>query len=346
MAMTTWLVRMRVAARAVRIRQGSCRLFALLTVAVMGATLLPPSLAASEYPVRPIRLVAPFPPGGPTDLLARVVASGLTQRWGQQVVVDNRPGAAGNIGSEVAARAAPDGYTLLMGTVATHAINESLYARMPFAPHKDFAAVALAAQTPSAFVVHPAIPAKSFADFLALMKSRGNALNYAHAGVGTIAHLAVELLRMQTGIEVTSVAYKGTAPAINDTIAGQTHFMITSTLTVQPFVKSGRLRALAVTSSRRSAAFPELPTVMEVGLPDYLVVGWAGVFAPARVPQAIIDRLNTDINASLAGADVRERLLASGSEPNAMTAAAFGQFARAETARWAKVVKLAGIRPE
>ena len=318
----------------------------ILCLPLLALTVSAQSHSADTYPARPVRLIAPFPPGGPTDVLARVVATRLTQRWGQQVIVDNRPGAAGNIGTEMAARSAPDGYTLLMGTVATHGINESLYGRLPFAPHRDFAAIALAAQTPSAIAVHPAVAAKSFNEFLALLKAKGLALNYAHAGVGTIAHLAIELLRMQSGIEVTSVAYKGTAPAINDTIAGQTQFMITSTLTVQPFVKSGRLRALAVTSAKRSAAFPDLPTVIESGLPDYLVVGWAGVFAPVRVPAAIIQRVNRETNTALASADIRERLLASGSEPSPMTAQEFQQFALNETVRWAKVVKAAGIKPD
>ena len=313
---------------------------------VLAASAIAPVEATETFPARPVRLIAPFPPGGPTDVLARTVASGLTQKWGQQVVVDNRPGAAGNIGSEMAARAPADGYTLLMGTVATHAVNESLYAKLPFVPRKDFAAVALAAQTPSVIVVHPSVAARTLPEFIALARPKGNAINYAHAGVGTMGHLAVELLRVQAGTEVTSVAYKGTAPAVNDTISGQTHFMIASTLTLQPFVRAGRLRGLAVTSAKRTPAFPELPTAIEAGLPDYVVVGWAGVFAPARVPRAIVDRVNADINAVLSGAETRERLLASGSEPSTMTAAEFGRFALAETARWAKVVKQAGIRPE
>ena len=179
-----------------------------------------------------------------------------------------------------------------------------------------------------------------------LAKARGAAINYGHEGVGTIAQLAVQLLRMQTGVVVTSVAYKGTSPAINDTIAGQTHFMITSTLTVQPVVKSGRLRALAVTSPRRSKAFPDLPTAIEAGLPNYVVLGWAGVFAPARVPRVLIDRINTAINEGLADAVTLERLLASGSEPSAMSAAEFTRFTQAEAARWAGVVKEARISPE
>jgi tripartite-type tricarboxylate transporter receptor subunit TctC len=312
----------------------------------MALLFVPPWCLGAEFPMRAVRLIAPFPPGGPTDVLARTLAGQLTQRWKQQVVVDNRPGAAGNIGAELAARATPDGHTLLMGTVATHAINESLYRQLPYSPHKDFAAVALAAQTPSAIVVHPSVAARSLPEFLALARARGAAINYAHAGVGTIAHLAVELLRMQTGVVVTSVAYKGTSPAINDTIAGQTHFMITSTLTVQPFVKSGRLRALAVTSPRRSKAFPDLPTAIEAGLPNYVVLGWAGVFAPARVPRVLIDRINTAINEGLADAVTLERLLASGSEPSAMSAAEFTRFTQAEAARWAGVVKEARISPE
>lgn len=303
-------------------------------------------LAAESYPTRPVRMIAPFPPGGPTDVLARTIAAGLVQNWGQQIVIDNRPGAAGNIGTEMAARAAGDGYTLLMGTVATHAINESLYAKLAYHPHRDFVAVALAAQTPSAVLVHPSIPAKRFSDLIGIAKAKGKSLTYASAGIGTIGHLSIVMLNMQAGIDVTHVPYKGTGPALNDTIAGQTHFLISSTLTSIPHIKSGRLRPLAVTSAKRSAALPDLPTVVESGLPDYVVVGWAGVFAPARTPPELVRKINADINAALADPAARDRLLAAGSEPAAMSAPQFREFALAETARWAKVVKQAGIQPQ
>jgi tripartite-type tricarboxylate transporter receptor subunit TctC len=303
-------------------------------------------LAAESYPTRPVRMIAPFPPGGPTDVLARTIAAGLTQAWGQQIVVDNRPGAAGNIGAEMASRAAGDGYTLLMGTVATHAINESLYAKLAFNPHRDFVAVALAAQTPSAVLVHPSIPARRFSDLMAIAKAKGKGLTYASAGIGTIGHLSIVMLNMQAGIDVTHVPYKGTGPALNDTIAGQTHFLISSTLTSMPHIKSGRLRPLAVTSAKRSAALPDLPTVAESGLPDYVVVGWAGVFAPARTPTDLVRRINADINTALSDPAARDRLLAAGSEPAALTAPQFREFALTETARWARVVKQAGIQPQ
>jgi tripartite-type tricarboxylate transporter receptor subunit TctC len=293
-----------------------------------------------------VRVIAPFPPAGPTDVLARAIAVKLSEYWGQQVIVDNRPGAGGNIGTEMAARAAPDGYTLVMGTIATHAINESLYANLPYSPQKDFAPVALAAQTPSLVVVHPALAARSFGEFVALMKSKPGALNYAHAGVGTIGHLAMELLSMQAGVQVTNVPYKGTGPALTDTIGGQTAFMISSALTAAPFVKSGRLRALAVTSAKRSTAWPDIPTVAESGYPDYVVVGWAGLFAPARIPAGLVTRINADVNRALASPDTRERLISAGSEPAALSAQAFGAFARAETAKWAKVVKQAAVRSD
>lgn len=303
-------------------------------------------LAAESYPTRPVRMIAPFPPGGPTDVLARTIAAGLTQAWGQQIVVDNRPGAAGNIGAEMASRAAGDGYTLIMGTVATHAINESLYAKLAFNPHRDFVAVALAAQTPSAVLVHPSIPARRFSDLMAIAKAKGKGLTYASAGIGTIGHLSIVMLNMQAGIDVTHVPYKGTGPALNDTIAGQTHFLISSTLTSMPHIKSGRLRPLAVTSAKRSAALPDLPTVAESGLPDYVVVGWAGVFAPARTPTDLVRRINADINTALSDPAARDRLLAAGSEPAALTAPQFREFALTETARWARVVKQAGIQPQ
>lgn len=301
---------------------------------------------ARDYPTRPVRLIAPFPPGGPTDVLSRAISVKLSEYWGQQVIVDNRPGAGGNIGTELAARAAPDGYTLVMGTIATHAINESLYAKLPYAPHQDFVPVALVAQTPSLVVVHPSIPAKGFGEFVALAKSRPGGLNYAHAGIGTLGHLALELLRLQAGVQVTSIPYKGTAPALTDTIGGQAAFMITSTLTALPHARSGKLRALAVTSAKRSLAVPDIPTVVESGYPDYVVVGWAGIFAPARVPQTVPARINADINRALAAPDTRQRLLASGSEPASMNNAEFSKFVRAETEIWGKVIREAAIKPE
>jgi tripartite-type tricarboxylate transporter receptor subunit TctC len=246
----------------------------------------------------------------------------------------------------MASRAAGDGYTLLMGTVATHAINESLYAKLAFNPHRDFVAVALAAQTPSAVLVHPSIPARRFSDLMAIAKAKGKGLTYASAGIGTIGHLSIVMLNMQAGIDVTHVPYKGTGPALNDTIAGQTHFLISSTLTSMPHIKSGRLRPLAVTSAKRSAALPDLPTVAESGLPDYVVVGWAGVFAPARTPTDLVRRINADINTALSDPAARDRLLAAGSEPAALTAPQFREFALTETARWARVVKQAGIQPQ
>ncbi len=301
---------------------------------------------ARDYPTRPVRLIAPFPPAGPTDVLARAVSVKLTEYWGQQVVVDNRPGAGGNIGTALAARAAPDGYTLVMGTIATHAINESLYTNLPFSPQKDFVPVALAAQTPSLVVLHPSVAAKTFGDFIAFAKARPRGLNYAHAGVGTLGHLSMELLTMQSGVQVNHIPYSGTGPALVDTISGQTAFMITSALTAAPHVRNGRLRAIAITSAKRSAAWPDIPTVAESGYPNYLAVGWAGVFAPARVPRTLPARINADINRALASPDTRDRLVASGSEPAFLTSEEFGVFVRAEVARWEKVIRAAAIKPE
>ncbi|MPZ47472.1 MAG: tripartite tricarboxylate transporter substrate binding protein [Betaproteobacteria bacterium] len=322
---------------------------AQLSALLVGLAMFFPMVALGQtrdYPTRPVRLIVPFPPGGPTDVLARAISVKLTEYWGEHVIVDNRPGAGGNIGTELAARAAPDGHTLAMGTIATHAINESLYARLPYAPQRDFVPVALAAQTPSLVVVHPAVPAKSFAELVALAEAKPGRLNYAHAGVGTIGHLSIELLRLQADVRVTSIPYKGTAPALTDTIGGQTAFMITSMLTALPHVRSGKLRALAVTSAKRSAAAPDIATVVESGYPDYVVVGWAGVFAPARVPRTLPARVNADVNRALAAPDTRQRLLASGSEPASMTSAEFGEFVRAETVRWRKVIRQAAIKPE
>lgn len=320
-----------------------------LSILVIASSLwVAPAAHAQQdaYPVRPVRLIAPFPPAGPTDVLARAVSVKLTEYWGQQVIVDNRPGAGGNIGTELAARAAPDGYTLVMGTIATHAINESLYSNLPYSAQKDFVPVALVAQTPSLVVVHPSLAVKTFSDFIGLAKAKPESLNYAHAGVGTLGQLSMELLTMQSGVRVHYVPYKGTGPALTDTVSGQTHFMITSALTAAPLVRSGRLRALAITSAKRSTAWPEVPTVAESGYPNYLAVGWAGVFAPARVPRALPERINADINRALASPDTRDRLLASGSEPASLTTREFDAFTRAETMKWAKVVREAGIKAE
>ncbi len=329
--------------------QEACRgagLLATLLCMLAAATPGPAFAQVRDYPTRPVRMIAPFPPAGPTDVLARAISVKLTEYWGQQVIVDNRPGAGGNIGVELAARAAPDGYTLVMGTIATHAINESIYTNLPYKPYTDFVPVALAAQTPSLVVIHPAVPAKTFGDFVALAKSKPGSLVYAHAGIGTLGHLAMELMTLQTGVRVISVPYKGTGPALIDTVSGQAAFMITSALTAMPQVRSGKLRALAVTSAKRSLAVPEIPTVAESGYPDYVVIGWAGVFAPARIPKALPARINADINRALASPDTRERLLASGSEPAAMTNGEFGAFARAETAKWGKVIREGGIKTE
>ena len=300
----------------------------------------------ANYPTRPVRMIAPFPPAGPTDVLARAISVKLTEYWGHQVIVDNRPGAGGNIGTETAARAAPDGYTLVMGTIATHAINESLYRSLPYSAGKDFVPVALAAQTPSLVVVHPSVAAKNFSEFIALAKATPRGLNYAHAGVGTLGHLAMVLLTLQSGVSVNHVPYKGTGPALTDTVGGQTAFMISSALTAAPFVRNGRLRALAITSAKRSPAWPDIPAVAESGYPNYIAMGWAGVFAPARVPRGLPQRINADINRALASPDTRERLLASGSEPASLSDREFGEFRRAEAEKWAKVVREAAITAE
>ena len=299
--------------------------------------------SSSSYPSRPVRMIAPFPPAGPTDVLARAISVKLTEYWGQQVIVDNRPGAGGNIGTALAAQAPADGYTLVMGTIATHSINQSVYPKLPYSPEKDFVPVALAAQTPSLVVVNPKMPVKTFADLMSMAKAKPGELIYAHSGVGTLGHLAMELLTLQTGVTVTHVPYKGTGPALTDTIAGRTQFMISSSLSAAPHVRNNRLRAIAITSEKRSAAWPDTPTVKESGYPNYVAVGWAGVFAPAGVPKGLPARINADINRALASPDTRDRLLAAGSEPASLSHIEFAQFRRAEAEKWAKVVRAAGV---
>jgi tripartite-type tricarboxylate transporter receptor subunit TctC len=315
------------------------RLLALLLLAV--------SLCASaqeNYPAKPIRMIVPFPPGGPTDVVARLIGHKLSERWHQQVLVENRAGAGGTIGAELAARAAPDGYTLVMGSTANMAVNVTLYPKLSYDPVKDFAPVNLAAVTPNLFVVHPAFPARNVAEFIALAKQKP--INYATGGIGTPSHLAGELFKTLSGIQMNHVPYKGSIPALTDIMGGQVDLMFDSMASALPFVKSGKLKALAQTGSKRVAALPELPTVAESGLPGYDVAGWFGVFAPAGTPRPIVNRLSAEISQILALADVKERYASLGAEPGPSDPDQFAAFLKAEIVKWAKVIRDSGAKPE
>ena len=314
---------------------------ALLAFSALAAA---PMAGAQAYPAKPIRIVVPFPPGGATDILARAVAQKLTDAWGQAVVVDNRPGAGGNIGSEIVAKAAPDGYTLEMGTVGTHAINASLYAKMPYDHVKDFAPVILVAGVPNVLVVNPSLPVSSVQELIAYAKANPGKLNFASSGNGTSIHLAGELFKVMAGVQMTHIPYKGSAPALQDLIGGQVQLMFDNLPPSLPHIKAGKLRALAVTSATRSSALPDTPTIAESGLPGFEASSWFGVLAPAGTPPAIIAKLNAEIAAWLASPEAKEKMLALGANIGGGSPEDFARHIAAETAKWQKVVKASGAK--
>jgi len=299
--------------------------------------------AAQAYPSKPIRFIIPFPPGGPRDTQARLLGPKLTEAWGQPVVIDNRAGANGAIGTEIAARSPADGHTLIMIT-AGEAAAVSLNPRLPYNLLRDFAPVAPFSSGPSILVVNNALPVKSVKEFLAYVRARPGQLNYGSAGNGAPSHLSVELLKVMTQINLTHVPYKGMAPALTDVIGGQIQLSLPTIPGALPHAQSGRLRALAVSSTKRSPAAPELPTLAEAGVPGYEATNWYGIAAPAGTPRTVVLRLNTEIARVLAMPDVRERLLNLGMEVETGSPEAFADYIKREIAKWAKVVKSAGIR--
>jgi len=303
-------------------------------------------VAAQTYPAKPVRLIVPYPPGGSADILARAIGQKVGDGLGQQLVVENRPGAGTAIGTEALAKSAPDGYTIMIGTVSSHAINPALNPKLPFDPVKDFAPVSLVATIPFAMIVHPSVPAKDVQEFVALARAQPGTFNYSSAGNGTSNHLAGELLRSMTGIDLVHIPYKGSAPALNDLLAGQVSLMFDLVLTAAPHVKSGAARGLAVTGAQRSSVLPELPTVAESGLPGYEVSAWFGIFAPAGVPQPAVQRLNAEFVRALQQPDLRQRLASQGAEPLTSTPDEFAAYLRAEIDKWAKVVKAAGMKAD
>jgi tripartite-type tricarboxylate transporter receptor subunit TctC len=298
--------------------------------------------AQAQYPVKPVRIVVGYPAGGPTDLLARTVALKLAEFWTQQVIIDNRPGASGLIGAELTVRAAPDGYTLLMVPV-TYAVVPGMIAKMPFDAEKDLAPVAQVASAPFILVVHPTLPVKSVKDLVALARSRPGQLNFASASPGGMPHLAGELFNTLAGVKMVHIPYKGAAPATTDLVGGHVLLMFNNMLSAMPHVKSGRLRAVAVTSARRSAAIPDLPTIAET-LPGYEANGWYGAFAPASTPRELIARINGEMNRAMRLPDVAQRLAGDGVEAVGTTPEQFGSYLRQEMAKWGKVARAAGAK--
>jgi tripartite-type tricarboxylate transporter receptor subunit TctC len=316
--------------------QGGC--FAVFALGVAGS-----APAYAQYPTKPVRWIIPFPPGGGSDTLARIMSPRLSEALGQQIVIDNRPGAGANIGAEVAAKALPDGYTLLMGNVA-HAINVTLYAKSGYDLVRDFAAVNLLASTPNIVVVHPSIPAKSIRELIALATARPGQLDVASSGAGSSAHLAGELFNSMAGTRMNHVPYKGGGPAVAALVGGHVSVGFATMPSVISHVKAGKLRGLAVTTTQRSPATPDLPTVSEAGLPGYEAGTWYGLLVPAGTPKEAITRLHGESLNVLNAADVRQRLDAAGFEAIGSTPAEFAAYIRSEVEKWGKVVRAAGVR--
>jgi len=298
------------------------------------------------FPTKPVRFVVGFTPGGPSDILARALGQKLAERWSQQVVVDNRPGAGGNLAAEAAAKSAPDGHTWLLGNNSILATNQSLYRSLPYDPVKDFVPVALVAIQPNILVVHPSLPVSSVEELIQFSKANPGKLNYASSGSGAAAHLAGELFKAMAGVDLVHVPYKGAQPALTDVIAGQVQMMFATSASVIPYIKAGRLRALAVTTAQRSASVPGLPTVAEAGVPGFEATTWHGVVVPAATPAALVTRLNEEINSALSEKDLKDRLASLGAEISIGTPRQFADFIARETPKWAKVVKDSGAKPE
>jgi tripartite-type tricarboxylate transporter receptor subunit TctC len=303
------------------------------------------ALAQAPYPSRPIRIVVPFPAGGTTDILARAVAVKLTETTGQPAVVDNRPGAGGNIGAELVAKSAPDGYTFLMGTVGTHAINPSLYAKMPYDHVKDFAPVILVAGVPNVLVINPSLPVNSVQELIAYIKANPGKVNFASSGSGTSIHLSGELFKTMTGTQITHVPYKGSAPALQDLVGGQVQIMFDNLPSSLALIKGGKLKALAVTSLERSSALPDVPTVAESGLPGFEASSWFGLLAPAGTPKEAIAKINGEVAKWLATPEAKEKLASQGAiAASGLTPDDFAKHIATETTKWNKVVKESGAK--
>ena len=301
--------------------------------------------SAQQYPAKPIRIVVPFPVGGIADIYSRLIGNRWTEAWGQPVVVENRTGAGGNIAADMVAKSAPDGYTLVMGSLGTHAVNVSLFSRMPFDPVRDFAPIALALEAEGLLALHPSVPAQNVAELIALARSKPGGLTYASAGAGTASHLAGELFKSMAKVDMLHVPYKGNVPAITDLLAGQTSLIFATMPTVLPQAKAGKLKALATIGTARSKAAPELPTVAET-LPGFEVNNWVGLFAPAGTPMDIVRRLNAETDKFMRSKEIETRLTNEGARFIPMTPEQFGEFVKAEISKWAPVVKASGAKAD
>lgn len=315
------------------------------TLLLLAAMCCGTTLEAQEYPTKPIRMIVPYPPAGGTDIVARTISEPLATSLGQPVIVDNRGGAAGNIGTDLAAKSAPDGYTILF-TLSSHTINPRLYDKLPFDVEKDFIPISLAAYIPQILVAHPSVPANNITELIALAKSQPGKLNYASVGTGSPGHIAGELFKLKTGIDMVHVPYKGGGPAVTDTLGGQVQLLFVSMPAALQYVKAGRLKALAVTSDKRSAAAPDIPTIAESGVPDCVVNSWYGALVPAKTPPSVVAKLQATFVKVLQMPEVKERLFAQGAEAATSTSSEFERLIHDELKQWEFVIREAKIKPE
>ncbi|GIK86426.1 MAG: ABC transporter substrate-binding protein [Betaproteobacteria bacterium] len=319
------------------------RLGVALAAAALGCT-LPIVAHAQSFPSKPVKLVVPFPPGGSLDNVGRLLAQKLTEAWGQQVVVENRPGAGGNVGADAVAKSPADGYAVVMGALSTHAVNPSLYAKMPYDAVKDFAPISNVAITPNVLIVRADSPIRSVSDLIAYAKANPGKTNFGSGSNGSAGHLAGELFKVETGTDVMHIPYKGGAPALQALLAGETQFMFDNLANAMAQVKGGRVRAIAVTTAQRSKLAPDLPTMAEQGLPGFDIATWFGLLAPAGTPPEVIARWNAEVVKALNAPDVRERMVAQGADPTPTTPAEFAAFIAKERDKYARIVKASGAR--
>jgi tripartite-type tricarboxylate transporter receptor subunit TctC len=308
------------------------------------ALLFPLTVFAQGYPTKPVKLIVPFPVGGIADIYGRIVAAKLSETWGQPVVVDNRTGAGGNIGADLVAKAPPDGYTIGIGSIGTHAVNPTLFSRMPYDAVNDFAPIAHLLEAEGLLVVHPSVPVHAVSELIAYARANPGKLTFASAGMGTASHLAGELFKSMAKVDMNHIPYKGNTPAITDLLAGQTSLLFATMPTVLPHVKAGKLRPLATIGAERSAAAPDLPTVAEAGLPGFAVTNWVGFFAPAKTPPDIVERWNAETLKIMQTPEMQARLVNEGARFIPMSPEQFAAFVKSEIAKWAPVVKASGAR--
>jgi tripartite-type tricarboxylate transporter receptor subunit TctC len=320
--------------------------FGILTVLSVLLALPATAAAADSYPSKSARIIVAFPPGAATDIVGRILAQKLSEMWGQPVIVDNRAGASGTVGTDAVAKAAPDGYTMLLGTLGNLAANPSLYRNLPFDMGRDFMPVSLVVMVNFVMVVNPSIPVKTVKELIALAKARPGQLNYSSSGAGGLPHLAGELFKNMAGVDIVHISYKGSVPSFTDLLGGRITFTIDNLPLALPYIKSGRLRALAVVGPKRQPLLPDVPTMAEAGIPGYELTNWFGLMVPAGTPNDVVQRINADVAKVLKMPDVRERLLGMAAEPVGSTQEQFSAFLKSETAKWAKVIKEGGITAE